>query len=875
MTVTTGSRLGPYEILEPLGRGGMGEVYRGRDTRLRRDVAVKLVHPHLLDSTSVERLQREARALATLAHPNVAGVYELGEAEGTSFIVMELVAGETLADRLVHGALPNNEIVRIARQIAAGLEAAHDKGIVHRDLKPANIKIGSDGVVKVLDFGLAKTLPAHSMNADLPTATLPTREGTTVGTAPYMSPEQMRGVEVDRRTDVWSFGCVVYEMVTGRRAFRGATGADVIAAVIEGDPDWSAIPSGTAPGLVRLLRRCLRRDASQRLRDVGDARLELEEMATSGEARIETAPRRMPIVAIAALVVAAGALALAAVIARRAPAAESTPARFVVSLPQDAPLGGLDFPSVAIAPDGARVAYVGNRGGRTQLFVRPMDAVGPVPIAGTENAVSPFFSPDSEWIGFFADGQLKKVAVTGGAPIVLCPAPVGLGGTWNRDDVIVFAAATGSGLSRIPAAGGPPRPLTTLDVTHGEFSHRWPEWLPDGETVVFTVGTSGSWNDAQVAAFSTRTGQRSTLVRGGTSPHFVAPGALLYAQRGRLMSVSFDPGRLTVGGAPVVALESILQSSDGAAQFSASTAGHAVFVTGGSDAKQRRLVSVSRDGASVLPFAAPPGAYVTPRASADGRKLLVTIQSPSPDLWLYDVTLGMTSQITFDSGATSPAWSRDARRVAFSSTRTGVPNLFVANIDGTGPVERLASSENAQSPGAWAPDGTLAYVERRPTTGRDILLLTTSDLRSRPLLSSTADESAPAFSPDGQWLAYVSNESGRSEVYVRSRSESARPRRVSTDGGAEPVWDPRGRELYYREGARMMGVAFSSRDDSAGRPAMLFEGDFARGTIDSPNYDVMPDGRFVMIQPPLQQAGAESLHVLLNWSRKFGIASPR
>jgi len=874
VTITSGSRLGSYEIFEPLGRGGMGEVYRGHDTRLRRDVAVKLVHPHLLDPTSVERLQREARALATLGHPNVASVYELGEADGTSFIVMELVAGETLADRLMHGPLPREEIVRIARQIAAALEAAHGKGIVHRDLKPANIKVGSDGVVKVLDFGLAKTLQSHATNADLPTATLQTREGTVVGTAPYMSPEQMRGSDIDRRSDVWSFGCVVYEMVTGRRAFRGETSADVIAAVIEGDPDWSAIPSGTPPGVMRLLRRCLRRDASQRLRDMGDARLELEEMGTAGETPIEPSRRRIPIVAIAALVAAAGVLALAVVWARRAPVAEGAPAHFVVSIPQDAPLGGLDFPSIAIAPDGTRVAYVGNRGGRTQLFVRPMDVIDPLAIAGTTDAVSPFFSPDGHWIAFFADGQLKKVAVSGGAPITLCPAPVGLGGTWNRDDVIVFAAATGSGLSRIAATGGTPRPLTTLDVTQGEFSHRWPEWLPDGETVVFTVGTSGSWNDAQVAAISTRTGQRTTLVRGGTNPHFVAPGALLYAQKGRLMSVSFDPGRLTVTGTPSVAIESVLQSSDGAAQFSASSAGHAVFISGGSDANQRRLVSVSRDGASVLPFAAPPGAYVAPRASPDGRKLLVTIESPSPDLWVYDVTLGSTTQITFDSGATSPALSRDGRRVAFSSTRTGVPNLFVASIDGTGPLERLASSGNAQIPGSWAPDGTLVYVERRAATGRDILLLTTPDHRSRSLVESAGDESAPAFSPDGQSLAYVSNETGRSEVYVRARFDSARARRISTDGGTEPVWDRSGRQLYYRDGARMMSVALSSRDEP-GRPEMLFERDFARGTNDAPNYDVMPDGRFVMIERPLQRSGPESLHVLLNWSRNVAAASAR
>ena len=873
VSVSSGSRLGSYEIVESLGRGGMGEVYRARDTRLRRDVAVKLVHPHLLDSSYVERLQREARALATLGHPNVASVYELGEAEGTSFIVMELVVGETLADRLVHGPLPSDEVVRIARQISAALEAAHEKGIVHRDLKPANIKLGSDGVVKVLDFGVAKTVPSHQRQADLPTATLATVDGAIVGTAPYMSPEQMRGLEVDRRADVWSFGCVVYEMLTGRRAFDGATNADIVAAVIEGDPDWTAVPGGTPAGIVRMLRRCLRRDASRRLRDIGDARLELED-ADAPDVQGESTASKRPIMVMVGIAAVGVALALWGLFARETTTSERTPARFTVALPPDTPLGGLDFPSVAIAPDGSRLAYVGNRGGRTQLFVRQMNALDPVPIAGTANAVNPFFSPDGQWLAFFADGQLKKVALTGGAPITLCPAPVGLGGTWSRDDVIVFASATGSGLSRIPATGGSPQPLTTLDVAHGEFSHRWPQWLPDGETIVFTVGTSGSWNDAQLAAFSTRTGQRSTLVRGGTSPHFVDPGTLLFAQRGRLMSVSFDPRRLAVQGTPVVAIDSVLQSSDGAAQFSASASGDAVFVSGGSDSTQRRLVSVSRDGASILPFAAPPAAYVTPRASVDGRKLLVTIESPSPDLWVYDVMSGMTTQITFDSGAMSPAWSRDGRRVAFSSTRSGVPNVFMADLDRTGVIERLASSEYAQSPGAWTSDGTLAYVERRPTTGRDILLLTRGDQRSRPLLSSTAEESAPAFSPDGQWLAYVSNESGRNEVYVRARADSASPRRVSSDGGTEPVWDPRGQQLYYRDGARMMGVAWSPRDAGTRRPEMLFEGDFARGTIDSPNYDVMPDGRFLMIQRPGQRSGAE-LQVLLNWSRSLSTASSR
>jgi serine/threonine-protein kinase len=664
-------------------------------------------------------------------------------------------------------------------------------------------------------------------------------------------------------------------MLTGRLAFGASTSADTIAAVIERDADWSALPRDVPPSIARMLRRCLRRDPSTRLRDMGDARLELDEASPAEEApRVTDGRRRIPVIAIAGLLATGAVFGALATAARRAPVPDNaTPAHFVMSLPQSAPLGGVDFPSVAMAPDGTRLVYVANRGDQTQLFVRSMDAVDPTPMAGTTHAVSPFFSPDGHWIAFFADGQLKKVAVAGGAPITLCPAPVGLGGSWSRDDVIVFAAATGSGLSQIPASGGTPRPLTTLNVAQGEFSHRWPEWLPDGETVLYTVGTSGSWNEAQIAAYSVRTGQRSTLVRGGTNAHYLAPGALIYGQRGRIMSVPFDEHRVTITGKPTVVLENVLQSSDGAVQFSASRSGSAVFVGGASDESQRRLVAVGRDGTNA-PFAAPPGPYASPRSSPDGRRLLVTLEAPNPDLWVYDVMTGTSTQVTFDSGAASPVWSPDGQQLAFSSTRAGVPNLFVTSISRSGPIERLAASENQQSPGSWAPDGTIAYVERRVKTGRDVLFVTARDRTPRTFLDSTADESAPAFSPDGRWLAYVSTESGRNEVYVKSPSRPDRPRRASTDGGSEPVWSRDGRDLFYREGPKMMRVAVASTDQAV-QPQVLFDGDFARGTIDSPNYDVMPDGRFVMVQRPMQSAGPDVLHVLLNWSRALAAESLR
>ena len=853
----------------------MGVVYRARDSRLQRDVALKLVHPHLLDADHLERFRREARALAALGHPNVASVYDLADADGTAFIVMEYIPGETLADRLVTGPLPASEVLRIACQVAAALETVHDKGIVHRDLKPANIKLTPDGVVKVLDFGLAKsTRGVEGSHPDLPTATVKTREGVIAGTMAYMSPEQARGQEIDHRTDIWAFGCVVYEMLVGRPAFARPTTADTIAAVMERPVNWTAIPPDVPPAVTRVLRRCLQRDPKQRLRDIADARLELEDTTTDAEVLPARKDGKWLRVGTATGVLATGFALGALAISMMWPPSEVVPsAHFVVPLSATTPLAGLDFPSAVISPDGTRVVYVASRGGRTELFQRLLNSIDPVAISGTTNAVGPFFSPDSQWVAFFAGGQLKKVNLAGGPPVIVCEAPVGLGGSWGPGDVIAFAAATGSGLSRVPAAGGTPQRLTTLDVGQGEFSHRWPQWLPDGETVLFTVGTSGSWSDAQIVAHSVTTGKRTMLLRGGTNPHYLSNGSLLYAQNGRIMSVALDASSLTISGSPVAVLENVRQSADGAVQLSVARSGAAVFIPGGAGASERRLVSVARDGTST-PFAAPPGAYAFPRASPDGQRLLVAMEAPTRDLWLYDITSGATTQVTFDSGATSPAWTSDAQRVAFSSTRVGVLNLFTAIIGQPGRSERLVPSENQQFPGAWGPDGRLVFTEQRSATGRDILLLAAGDRTPRSLLASNADETSPRISPDGRWLAYVSADRGRSTVNVTPLSNPARTRRVSVEGGSEPVWGPGGRELFYRQGATMMAVTIDAAGQVQSGPGALFDGDFVRGTLDGANYDVMPDGRFVMVQRSSQSA-EPTLHVLINWLGTLGPASPR
>ena len=871
MRLNSGAKIGWYEILEPLGEGGMGEVYRARDGRLQRDVALKIIHPDLTGTDPLARFRREARVLASLCHPNVANVYEFDELPEAAFIVMELVPGQTLASRLAQGPMPVAEVLRVAGQVAAALEAVHAKGIIHRDLKPANIKITSDGVVKVLDFGLAKHAHDSPARGELATVTADhTRVGAVLGTAAYMSPEQARGWEVDQRTDVWSFGCVVFEMLAGARAFRATTHADTIAAVLEREVDWSALPAATPSSIVRLLRRCLARDPKRRLRDIGDAHLELEDAATepgSAAVRVDDPRWQTRVGMTGAAVFASGILfgAVALWLGWSPTQSSNNPVRFVVSLPSTAQLAGLDFPSLAISPDGSTLAYVASRGSQTQLFVREMNTLESKPLPGTTNAVAPFFSPDGRWVAFFAGGALKKVALAGGTPVTLCEAPVGLGGSWNQNDVILFAPATGSGISQVSAYGGRPQRVSTLDQAKDEFSHRWPEWLPGAKAVLFTVGTVGSWNDAQIMAQSLATGERTLVVQGGSNPRYLASGHLLYVHNGAIMIAPFDVDRLAVTGTATAFLEGVMQSSDGAAQFSISPSGHAAYVAGDFGSDERRLVMVGRDGV-VTPLSAPPHPFQWPRVSPNGQTVLVTIEGSPPDLWLYDLRSSGLTQLTFDAGATFGTWTRDGQRAVYTSPKNGPPNLFMTAINQSSATERIVGSDHMQIAGSWSADSnTLAFVERRPDTGRDILLISPrTGQPARPWLASQHEESAPHISPDGRWLAYVSNHSGHDEIYVKAMADSERVLPISNGGGTEPVWSANSRELFYRNAAGMMVAAFDGTTGIGARSRLLFKGEFAAGTIDSSNYDVMPDGqRFVMIQR--QSQAPTTLHVLMNW----------
>lgn len=878
MRLAAGSRLGVYEVVAELGAGGMGEVYRARDTTLRRDVAIKVVHSELCgDPENVARFRQEARALAALNHPHVATIHEFDECDGVCFVVMELVPGQTLDQHLSQGRISVTDTLRIFVQIAAALEAAHEKGIVHRDLKPANIRITPEGIAKVLDFGLAKALVGDDSALQFSRAsTMRTEQGVIMGTAGYMSPEQARGRTVDRRTDIWAFGCVLFEALTHHSPFAGETTTDTMARVLEREPDWNLLPEETSAVIRRLLRRCLEKDPQHRLRDIGDARLDLEEVLRDPTSPIQTAaagPGRRARVAWAYSI---GALALGTTLGavivgtlRTTPPPLTRPVTHaVIPLPPGERLAGVDFPAVAISPDGTHVVYVAERGGRTQLFVRPMDGLIASPMAGTVDAISPFFSPDSQWVAFFAQGKLKKVPLAGGPPITICDADIGFGGSWGIDDRIVFAPTTGSALSQVSAQGGTPTRVTTMDTERGEFSHRWPQLLPDGRTVLFTVGTLGSWDDAEIVAQPLTTRRRQTLIKGGTHPHYLPTGHLMYARGGTMMAVAFDAAALAITGTPVGVLDSVQESFDGAAQISVSHSGTVVYVPGASQGTSRRLMGVDRSG-RVAPLAAPPRAYASPRVSPEGRQVIVTISGATEDIWLHDVAAGTLTQLTFEADNSSPIWTRDGERVTFSSNRAGALNLFIGRADGSGAPERLTSSDHIQLPGSWSPDGAvLAFVELHPVTGRDIMLLRYRGDRSvQPFLATPFHESNPQFSPDGRWVAYVSNESGRNEVYVRPLAGSSQKWQVSTNGGIEPVWAPNGRELFYRADGRLMSVPVEGGSTfRAGQPNTLFEGTFESGTVDRANYDVVAGASgFMMVQPAEERSSDHELHLLLNW----------
>lgn len=878
VSLRVGTTVGPYTVAELLGEGGMGTVFRAHDPRLARDVALKVIRPELAaDPERLARFEREARLLGGLTHPNIATVYGFEEVAGERLLVMELVHGATLDQRIREGSLSVDEALRIAAQIAAGVEAAHAQGVIHRDLKPSNIKLTPEGGVKVLDFGLAKALATSGSISHAPTRSSGgTADGLILGTIAYMSPEQARGKDVDTRTDIWSFGCVLFDLLTGKAAFAGDTMSDTIAAILTRDPDWSLLPPATPSSITRLLRRCLVKDVRRRLRDIGDARIEIEDAllqpdapaATGITTAIGPAPRHPAIGGLAigvALGVVTGALAAWALLGKSEPGPQKI-VQFTLPLTSPQRLAGTDFPAVALSPDDSRVAYIGSQGGQQQIFVRDLAATVATPLAGTDGAIAPFFSPDGMWIAFFAGGKLKKVQVSGGPVREITTAAIGFGGSWGADGTIVFAPDNGSALWRVSADGGEAKPITALDTGKGEFSHRWPELLPDGRRVMFTVSTQGSWDDAEIVVQDIDGGARRTIVHGGTSPHYLADGRVLYARGGALYAVPLDgngAGQTSTAAAPLA--EAIAESLDGAAQASVSRAGSLLYVTATGAPGSRTLVWVDRAG-RIQPLAAPPRAYESPRLSPDGAAIAFAIKDHERDeVWTYDVARAALTQFTFGGGM-APAWSPDGRRLAFSSTRDGLPVVFSRATDGSGTDERRGRSTRGEVPTSVAPDGTIACVESTGST-RDIVLLHPGEANAVPFLATAAAETAPAFSPDGRWLAFVSNSSGSNEVYVTAAADASHPLQVSSGGGTEPVWRRDGSELFFRSGDKLMVARVRTRPSLSVDPAAaLFEANFATGAASRPGYDVSADGaRFLMVREEHDDNPVRELQVFLGW----------
>jgi serine/threonine-protein kinase len=892
-TLKPGSRIGQYQVVTALGAGGMGQVFRARDTKLNRDVAVKVLPDGFeLDSDRIARFTREAHMLAALNHPNIAAIYGLEDSQHRQALILELVDGLTIADLIAHGPMPLVDAVRIARQIAEALEAAHDKGIIHRDLKPANIKVTASGVVKVLDFGLAKVWGAA---ADYGTAAEPTVTGARVGqpvvlgTPAYMSPEQARGRTLDKRTDIWSFGCVLFEMLTGRMAFRGDTVSDTIARVLERDVDWAALPESCPPRIRELLRRCLQKDPGRRLRDIGDARLELELLddAAAGPAselpalpdRGFRVPRGRLLAAGLVLVVASAALA---VWVDRMTASAGAPVmrpvrRFVFQPPANAPLlAPLLF---ALSPDGTRLVYAARVASSSQLYMRRLDQLEVEPLAGSEGALIPFFSPDGQSIGFWSVGKIGRAPATGGAPVTVAELPRELGFTgvsWGPDGTILFGRMI-SPILRVSANGGTPVPLMDLSETAGEVDHHNPFHLPDGAAILFNIHAGREI--FRIAARSLVTGEQRILVQDGFSSRYAASGHLVFARGSTLLATPFDPKRLAITGPEVALIDNLATVQDsGYAAYSISEDGTLAYVPAPSR-DGRTLVWVDRTG-RVEPAALPPQAYSFPSLSPDGRRLAVQVEDGGrSDIWIHRFADGAATRLAVEGLNSRPAWTPDGQHVTFSIRRGEDRLLIRQTVDGTAPGESIASSRRTDLwAGSWTPDGqALAFVDAAPTDISDIKLFRRSTGTVEPLVAGPATERGPSFSPDGRWLAYESNESGlygRYEVYVRPFPASGVPRQISTNGGGLVRWSSDGREVFFMLARRLYAVPIRTVPTlQVGAPRLLFELPFepitfgpTGGGVGPPPWDVTPDGqRFIFVKPGDDELAPRRIHIVENW----------
>ena len=889
MPLNVGSRLAHYDVTALIGEGGMGQVYQATDTKLKRQVALKILpEAFSADPERLARFQREDEVLASLNHPNIAAIHGLEEADDVRALVLELVEGPTLADRIKKGPIPLDEALPIAKQIAEALEAAHEAGVIHRDLKPANIKVRDDGTVKVLDFGLAKAFQpdasdvSASMSPTMSLTAAATQMGMVIGTAAYMAPEQAKGKVVDKRADVWAFGAVLFEMLTGQKPFVGDDVSDTLATVLKTDPEWNALPADTPARLRQLLQTCLQKNPKQRVHDVADVRLAMEgafETAATTPGASVHAPElqvwQRPVVVVGLVVVAVLITALAASIMMRPEPVQSPDlVQFAIVPPDTAPLFfGANTRDIVISPDGTQVVYRASSETGPQLNLRRLDQLDGASLRGGEGGSGPFLSPDGEWVGFTTGGTLtlQKVSILGGPPVMLTESPgFILGASWGTDDQIIFGTFQG-GLMRVSGGGGEPERLTTPNTEEGEVDHLWPFIIPGREAVVFVINTAADMLTGQLAVLDLSTGDVTRLGLAGVSPHYVSTGYLVYAaEDGSVRAVPFDASALEVTGNPVPLVEGVMVKDSGAANFSISDTGALAYVPGGRGSSDQTLALVGRDG-TVEPLTVPPAPYLAPRLSPDGAKLVVqTAEEDGGVLWVYDLAGdAQIQQLTFDGDNQRPIWTPDSQRITFSSDREGTMSLYSMPADGSGVAERLTTAEEGTShwAGSWAPDGqTLLFnVERDRTTDWDIWTLSDSGHETQSLYDTPDTIYVGAeLSPDGEWLAYGAGPNAALiDIYVEPFPPTGSRRRISQSGGYWPFWSPDGDRLFYRPPSFSAEIALRSVDVVT-EPAFAFTNEQTL-PVEGFNvvafyrdYDITPDGERLVMVFPADQTGDAS-----------------
>ena len=909
-----GHTIAHYTLKDKIGAGGMGEVYRATDSKLHRDVAIKVIPEEFArDPERMARFEREAQVLASLTHGGIAAVYGIEESNGHRALVMELVEGEDLSARLKRGPLPQEEALRTAIHIAEALEAAHDRGVIHRDLKPANIKVLPSGGVKLLDFGLAKALDESSSSPSGPgeAATLSlaaTRAGLVLGTAAYMSPEQATGSPADRRSDVWSFGVVLFEMLTGQRLFDGQTTSHVLADVIRAEIDFERLPAGAPPELRTLLERALERDPRRRLRDIHDARLTLERLVERGTGThsalrsgalpaIPSAPARPRNVVAWALGVVALAAIAAAVAAWQRPATPAAPQLRVAARLAEIPFYETGVgPNFDLSPDGSQIAMVVNATASDppKLVLRRLHELDSTTLVDAGSAATPqqrpyapFFSPDGAWVGYALPGELKKVPSAGGTSLTICKVDRSRGASWGADGTIVLAPSANSGLFKVSAAGGEPQPLTTLNAEAKEFTHRWPQILPGGREVLFTSHTSNAdFGDAVLEIVRLDTGARTVVHRGGSYGRYVPSGHIVYVQQGTLFAAPFDLGRMQIAGPPAPAVQNVIETTAGAAHFTFANSGLLAYRQRAIDIQVHPIVWVDRAGRPT-PLLEEHGTYATPRLSPDGKRLSLTVlKNRNWDIWVYDLERTVATRLTFeDVPETEQVWSPDGRDLVYAAEEANnAHTLYRKRSDGSGAPTPLLTSNDGLWPQSWSPDGrSIAVTAGANNNDIGIVTLTGDKGEITWILNSRFSESDPSFSPDGRWLAYTSNESGQVEVYIRQFPSGSGRWQVSHGGGGFPRWSRNGREIVYRTADGLAAASIDAQGDSlrTGTPQRLFTGSFvggvtglATGGYVFADFEPAADGsRFVMFPKPpdTQTVIGGVLTLVTNW---FGDLRP-